>query len=92
MAPLATGMEGGHGATARSLTHLCPVKVAVGSIPGGTGAGSDSGDLYDFNPFPVYPAKKFLPIYIIIVTQKYLFSFLLANPLYYQFLQICQFE
>lgn len=67
MAPLVTGTGGGHGATACSLTHLCPVKVAVGSIPGSTGAGSESGDLYDFNPFPIYPAKKFLPIYIIVV-------------------------
>lgn len=66
---------------ARSLTHLCPVKVAVGTVPGSTGAGSESGDLDYFNPVPIYPAKKVLPIYIIVVIEKYLFSFLLANPL-----------
>lgn len=65
-----TGAGGGHGATAHSLTHLCPVKVAVGSLPGSPGAGSESGELDDFNPFPTYPTRKFLPIYIIVVITK----------------------
>ena len=71
------------------LAHLCTLlSLALGYAPGSRVVGSERGDTYSFNILPVEPAKTFLAMYVIAVRQKYLFSYLLAHPFYYQVLKL----